>query len=143
MAARYPHMREHEAELWQRYVEQYGMPPGEVTYDVHLGDGAPVREEWEDWVKVMVKALSTKRVDVVAETPWQVTIFEVKKRAGLSAVGQLLGYEALWFKHRGGWKPVNLVCICEQIEPDMRDVFDYYKIQVVELGPANSGAQEE
>lgn len=134
MAAKYPHMGTREERIWDAYLEQYGTPAGRIEYDVHLGEGAEADPEWPEWMKVMVKALSTKRADVAAETTFGVTIFEIKRRAGLSAVGQLLGYEALWFKERGGWKPVSLVVVCEYIEPDMADVFEYYKVGVVVLG---------
>lgn len=134
MGAKYPHMLAREERIWDAYLEQYGTPPGRIEYDVHLGQGAAVEEEWPEWMKKMVKALSCKRADVIAETAMEVRIFEVKPRAGLSAVGQLLGYEALWFKQRGSWKPVTLVCVCEDVAPDMEDVFDYYKIEVVQVG---------
>ena len=123
-----------ESRIWEAYVERYGTPPGRIEYDVHLGDGAKAKEEWPEWMKVMVKALSTKRADVVVEGTLSTTIIEVKRRAGLSAVGQVLGYEALMYKHRGGWKPVELLVICEYIEPDMAEVFEYYKVAVVVLG---------
>lgn len=134
MPAKYAHMKQDEAVLWDRYIAQYGLPEGQVDYDVRLGDGAVADPEWPEWMKVMVKALSTKRVDVVSETRFGMTVWEIKRRAGLSAVGQLLGYEALLYKERGGWKPIDLVCVCESIEPDMASVFAYYKVRVVELG---------
>lgn len=131
MPQQYPHLGKYEQQIWERYVEQEGMPEGRVDYDVHLGDGARVDPDWEPWMAVMVKALSTKRADVVAESRWEVTIFEIKRRAGLSCLGQLLGYEALMTKERGSWKAVKLVAVCEELEPDMRDAFEYYKVKVV------------
>lgn len=129
--AKYPHMKSHEVRIWDRYLVEHGMPSGQVDYDVHLGQGADVDPAWPEWMKTMVKAVSTKRADVVAETRFGITIFEIKRRAGLSCLGQLLGYEALMFKERGGWKPVKLVAVCEEIAPDMADTFDFYKVAVV------------
>ena len=134
MAVRYPHMGTRESRIWEAYLERYGTPEGRIEYDVHLGEGAEVKEEWPVWMKVMVKALSTKRADVVVDRTLGTTIIEVKRRAGLSAVGQLLGYEALMYKQRGGWKPIDLMVVCEYLEPDMAEVFDYYKIAVVVMG---------
>ena len=135
MPNRYVHLGRHEIRIWERYVLQEGMPEGRIEYDVHLGEGAPVKPEWPAWMAGMIKALSSKRVDVVAETRLGITIFEIKRRAGLSCLGQLLGYEALMFKHRGGWKPISLVAVCEEIEPDMMDAFEFYKVRVVMVGP--------
>ena len=134
MAAKYPHMGTREERIWDAYLEQYGTPAGQINYDVHLGEGAAIDEDWPEWMRVMVKALSTKRADVVVEGTLATTIIEIKRRAGLSAVGQLLGYEALMFKERGGAKPVELMVLCEYLEPDMADVFEYYKVAVVVMG---------
>jgi len=73
-------------------------------------------------------------VDVVIERADEVVIVEVKGVAGMSAVGQLLGYEALWVKERGTSRPVHLLLVCESVEADMKGVFDWYEIEVVELG---------
>ena len=126
-------MRESEARIWDAYIEEFGIPPGRIDYDVRLGEGAPVDEDWPAWMVAMVKALSQKRADVVAETAEGITIFELKRRAGMSCLGQLMGYEALMTSRAGGWKPVTLVAVCEEIEPDMAEAFDYYKVRVVQL----------
>lgn len=132
--AKYTHMRDSEARVWDRYLAKFGMPEGEITYDLRLGDGIAADPSWPAWMTAMAKALSQKRVDVVSETRDEVTIFEVKRRAGLSCVGQLMGYEALMFQKLEGGKPVRLVAVCESVEPDMLDVFEYYKIAVRIVG---------
>lgn len=134
MPVKYAHLGKHEERIWDVYVGEFGLPEGRISYDVRLGDGAPVDSGWPEWMKAMVKALSQKRVDVIAEARFSITIFEIKRRAGLSCLGQLLGYEALMFKQEGGWKPVTLVAVCEDVEPDMLDTFDFYKVRVVVVG---------
>ena len=129
--AKYPHMRDSEARVWDAYLLQEGMPGGIVRYDVRLGEGAPIDESWPTWMAGMVKALSQKRVDVMSETALEITIFELKRRAGMSCLGQLLGYEALVIGALDPIKPVSLVAVCEDLEPDMLEAFDYYKVRVV------------
>lgn len=133
--AKYPHMRDSEARIWDAYIAENGIPPGVVEYDVRLGEGAPVDPAWPAWMVAMVRALSQKRADVVAETAEGITIFELKRRAGMSCLGQLMGYEALMINERGGWKPIALVAVCEDIEPDMVEAFEYYKVSVVLVSP--------
>jgi len=123
-----------EVVRWDAFLERYGMPKGVVSYDVHLGEGAPVDPGWPAWMAVMVHSLSTHRVDVLIERPDEVVIVEVKGVAGMGAVGQLVGYEALWIRERGTDRPVRLLLVCERAEADMRAVFDWYEIEVVELG---------
>jgi len=77
----------------------------------------------------MAYSLSTKRVDAVVETRHEVYICEVKQRAGMSALGQLLGYEALYVSQFKPRRSVVLVLICEVVEPDMESVYTQYGIQ--------------
>lgn len=134
MAPKYPHMRPREIQIWDAFIERYGLPEGEVDYDVHLGEGAPVDPSWPVWMVRMVKSLSTHRLDVIVERASEVVIIEIKSVAGMGAVGQLLGYEALWLQQEGIDRPVRLLLVCESMEEDMRVVFAFYEIEVVELG---------
>lgn len=138
MGAKYPHMLPAEVRRWDAFLELHGMPEGVVSYDVHLGVGAPVDPDWPEWMASMVHTLSTHRVDVVIERPDEVVIVEVKGIAGMGAVGQLVGYEALWLRERGLDRPVRLLLVCERMEADMRTVFDFYEIEVVELSALSS-----
>jgi len=123
-----------EVRRWDAFIEEHGLPVGVVSYDVHLGDGVEIDPSWPAWMASMVRTLSTHRVDVVVERPDEVVIVEVKGIAGMGAVGQLLGYEALWLRDRGTDRPVRLLLVCERVEADMSSVFSYYGIEVVELG---------
>lgn len=127
-------MLPHETKIWDRFLDEYGLPEGEIDYDVHLGEGAEVDPSWPSWMVYMVKRLSTHRADVVVRRADEVLIIETKSIAGMGAVGQLVGYEALWLKDHGVDRPVRLLCVCERMEADIREVFNYYEIEVVELG---------
>lgn len=134
MPAKYPHMKAGEVAIWERFIEEVGLPAGDITYDLHLGDGAPVDPSWPDWMGPMVKHLSQHRCDVVVETPWSSVIIEIKQVAGMSALGQLLGYEALYAVEMGGGREVTLMCVCETAEADVETAFEFYGIELVELG---------
>lgn len=123
-----------EVRRWDAFLDRYGMPEGDVSYDVHLGEGAPIDPGWPAWMAAMVRVLSTHRVDVLIERRNEVVIVEVKGVAGMGAVGQLVGYEALWVKERGIRRPVHLLLVCERVEADMKTVFAWYEIEVVEMG---------
>lgn len=134
MPSKYTHMLPSEVKLWDRYIAEFGLPEGEVVYDLHLGEGAPIDPSWPSWMARAVKALSTHRVDVTVRRPDEVLIVELKGVAGMGSVGQLVGYEALYLRQFGVDVPVRLVCVCERVEADMETVFGYYEIEVVVLG---------
>ncbi len=132
---KYKHMLPTEVKLWDRYIDRFGLPVGEVEYDLHLGEGVAVDPTWPDWMVRAAKTLSTHRVDVIVRRPGEVLIIELKVVAGMGSIGQLVGYEALYLKEYGLDLPVRLLCVCEVLEADMSVVFAYYEIEVVVLGP--------
>ncbi len=128
--ARYPHMKPGEAAIWERFSQRLPWPAESIRYDIRLGKGVPLPIDTEAWVSRMVWALSTKRLDVLVETRREVVLVEVKERAAMSAVGQLLGYLVLFRDQFPTKKVVRLVCVCERIAPDMGPVFREYGIEV-------------
>lgn len=134
MAVKYRHMLPNEELIWDVYIEKFGLPEGRVEYDVHLGEGAAIDEGWPEWHRRMVKSLSTHRADVVVERVGEVVIVEIKRVAGMGALGQLVGYEALWVREHGVDRPVRLVCVCEVAEADIEAAFGFYEIELIVLG---------
>lgn len=129
MAAKYPHMKQHEGEIWERFLKRIPWTPVTIKYDVRLGEGVPVAPETPEWVARMAWALSTKRVDVMVETRNEWIIVEVKQRAGLSAVGQLLGYLSLFVRQFRPAKSIRMVLVCERVAPDMGPILSEYGIE--------------
>ena len=127
--ARYPHMKPGEAAIWERFLRRLPWRAKSIRYDVRLGQGVALPTDTEAWVSKMVWALSTKRVDVLVETRREVVIVEVKERAAMSAVGQLLGYLVLFRAQFPTKKVVKLAVVCERIAPDMGIVFREYGIE--------------
>lgn len=127
--AKYPHMKKGEAAVWDRFLAQMPWNVVSVLYDVRLGEGARVDDGVPDWVKRMAWALSTKRVDVLVETPLEFIIVEVKPRGALSAIGQLLGYLVLFQRQFHPQKRVRLALVCERVAPDMTPILSEYGIE--------------
>ena len=128
---KYPHMSPKEAGLWDRYLAWCPHQFVELTYDLHLGDHAPLDPSWPLWLVKLVKATSRKRVDAIGETSAEVIIFEVKERADMSALGQLLVYEALYIEEYRPTKPVKKVVITDRLGYSMGRVFPEFGIEVI------------
>lgn len=128
--ARFTHMKESEAQVWERFLANLPWRAVAVRYDVRLGEGATLPADVPQWVRDMAWALSAKRVDAVVETADHVYLIEVKSRASLSAVGQLLGYELLYRRQYGSAKGITLVLVCESIAPDVEPVLERYGIEL-------------
>ena len=130
MAQQFPHLLPLERPIWARYLAGTSEEFLSLVYDLHLGEGAPVDEAWSEGTAAIVAAVSRKRVDVIGETAGAVIIFEVKPRAGMGAMGQLLNYRELYLKEHRVRKPVRMVVVCERVEPDVLGTYGQYGIEV-------------
>ena len=129
MVAKYPHMKADEQAIWERFLVQLPWRAERIAYDVRLGDGVELPPETQEWVRKMAWSLSTKRVDAMVETRSEFVIIEVKGRAGLGAVGQLLGYLHLFVKQYRPQKRVKLALVCTELAPDLATVLVEYGIE--------------
>ncbi|MBA7572489.1 hypothetical protein ES708_14269 [subsurface metagenome] len=77
--------------------------------------------------------LSQKRIDVVGWVGDSPMIIEVKKRVGLSTLGQVLGYRVLFVKDFKHFGLPDLLVVCAMISPDDKYVLEAntVKIEVV------------
>jgi hypothetical protein len=123
-------MLKEETKIWERFLAQNLYNFISIKYDVHLGKGITPRSEETPEYKRMIQALSQKRVDVIAEDETYVYIIEVKKSAGLSALGQLLAYKHLYEQAYTTWKPIKLICVTNHILPDDLEALQRHNIIV-------------
>ena len=130
MLQEFTHLLPLERPIWGRYLASTGEEFLSLVYDLHLGDGAPVQPEWTPGTRAVVAAVSRKRVDVIGETSDSVIIFEVKPRAGMGAMGQLLTYRELYLREMRPTKPLRMVVVCERVEPDVPRVYGQYGIEI-------------
>jgi len=128
---KYTHMTFEETNIWEKFMIEFPDRFESVDYDFRVGKGAFSPEAFEvNWGR-MVKMLSQKRIDVLGWVEDSPTIVEVKRRVGLSTLGQVIGYRILFmhdFKNFG--RPEALV-ICETISEDDMEVLKAENIPVV------------
>jgi len=122
-----------EVETWNIFIDDYPGRFETVDYDFRVGAGMELDEGWADNVKSMATAISQKRIDVLGWNGDQPTIIEIKKRASMSAVGQLLGYKVLFIDEFERLRVPKLMLICQKISRDDRMAFDNEKIPVIEV----------
>jgi hypothetical protein len=93
---KYPGMQVREILIWKNWLYQNSTRFDRYEYNVRLGDGVDPGPSYPDSSRRMWIANSMKRVDVVAVKGQHVTIIEVEENPGLTAFGQLAGYQTLW-----------------------------------------------
>ena len=117
--AHYPGMSKGEARVWRQFMLSGNLPAGDLYYNVRVGNPIPAEPGAATWVSVVRNATSRKRLDAVVNgTDWW-WLFEVKIRAGLSAIGETIGYEYLFNVAIAGDKPVVEVIVCDYVSRDV------------------------
>lgn len=117
--AKYPHMLARDIKIWEAFIDTHPDWYQEVAYDVKVGKGVEVPDEYPGNIKRDALALTRKRIDVVGWTAGGVDVIEVKPYAGLSAVGQVLSYRELLIRDRAPGVVVRPVIVTDVLQSDL------------------------
>ncbi len=101
----YPHMLAEDTEVWSKYLKNPLVPFHKVWYDVHVGAGIPLSADASDMDRRIAAGISRKRIDVVAAVGGGFWVIEVKPRANMVALGQVLTYSRLFVLDYAAGKP--------------------------------------
>ena len=127
---RYPHMGPWEAEIWSDFLRKTDLKFIRIDYDVKVGPGN-VPPGYEELAKLTGMDVLTKlRIDAVGETEDEIWIFEVKPRAGRSALGQLEAYAYWYYREKQPKKPIRLGVVCRDVDRNMLEVYRQHGVHV-------------
>jgi hypothetical protein len=110
--------------VWERFLKLYPHMFDSFDYDVHVGGDVERKEEWSDETFKMWSAISSKRIDVVGYKEGEVWIIEVKPEAGLTALGQLVGYKQLYIRDFKPVVKVECALVCFNMAPEERELLE-------------------
>jgi hypothetical protein len=93
---KFPGMQVREILIWKNWLYLNSTRFDRYEYNVRIGEGVDPGPSYPDSSRRMWIANSMKRVDVVAVKGGHVAIIEVEENPGMTAFGQLAGYQTLW-----------------------------------------------
>jgi len=125
-----PHMLAPDIPVWYKFLKEWSKHFVSLYYDCLLGGPAPAKDENKDAMARMWRALTCKRADAIAELENEVWLIEVSAYPGMRALGQLLTYHTLWIQDPKIDKPVIMVLVADQIDPDVRLSYRPYGVQL-------------
>lgn len=129
--AYYPRLRPEDASVWETFIELFPDKKWEMDYDVKVGLGRAPLKELQAKYKKDWRDLTRKRIDAVAWGPDDIFIIELKPRAGLSAIGQVLGYLELWQNLQNNGRTVRPTIICHSTDPDTATVARKAGVEII------------
>lgn len=129
--AHYPHMRDFEIDLIERYIKKQPDAYEKVAYSFPVGHGAPADPIVNDETEGSVEYLYFKKIDMVCLYGQYVDIIEVKKKAGASAVGQVLGYRDLYILDEKPLTKPNCIILTDEASPDLLHIAKMQGVDII------------
>lgn len=129
----YPHFLTEDTVVWTRFLEQQQYGIKRVWYDVRVGMSALEGTQADDMTQKIAAGLTRKRIDVVAEVGGGHWVIEIKPRANMMALGQVLTYTKLFAQEYQTGGEVHPVIICSEHDPDLLDEFDMLGIVCLQV----------
>lgn len=116
----YPHLSEAETEIWNRFLQQYPKFCDRADYDIVVGDEPEVGEEIKEPWRRNANYLGRYKIDAVGYKNEKHFVFEVKQRAGPSALGQVMAYMSMYQGLIGKEIDAEPVLVTNEERPNMR-----------------------
>lgn len=123
-------MSAEESIIWGKFLSKFSQNFQRFDYDLRVGQGIiPDNSIPENYRQDYIQ-LTQKRIDAVGYIGSSCVIFEVKVRANLGAIGQLIGYRDLFLSSFPQYAVQGLHLVCSIIDPDELKVFSNTQILV-------------
>ena len=127
----YPHMRDFEIGLIEKFIEKFPDAYNEVAYSYPVGSGAPADPIVNDETEGSVEYLYFKKIDMVCKKGNTIDLIEVKKKAGASAVGQVVGYKNLLELDEPQTKVTKCKVLTDQTSSDLAHMAKMQDVDII------------
>jgi len=130
MLPRYPHMLPEEALIWDRFLAAPPFKIRKIDYDVKVGTLPEPPMPLPPEIFRAYESLWRKRIDAVVHTENFIYTFEVKPRAGHSALGQALMYRRRYAIEKKPVLPVVGAICAARADPDLPELCRIHDIRL-------------
>ena len=124
----YPAMLPAEIAVYKAWLRLHQAEYDRFEYNVRVGPGFDPGGGVPDNIRTMSIANTKKRIDALAWSGSAPTIIEVKDRAGLSAIGQLLGYRVHWQLENPHAIPPKMLLVANRLAPGVQEVLQAHNV---------------
>ena len=124
----FPAMELGEIPVWKAWLQLHEAEYTRVEYNVRVGPGFDPGPGTMDYIRQMAIKNTKKRIDAVAWQGDQPLIVEVKVRAGLSSIGQILGYRTHWKIEHPHSVPPKMLLVAHQLAPGVEEVLREHNV---------------
>jgi len=125
----YPHLLPDDIAVWERYLDKHPDLYDNIDYDIRVGDGRDPGPDHSDTMRRMALDLSRRRIDAIGYNGDGITLIEITRRAGLTAIGQLFAYPILYKTSFPTDRTVTMLLVCEQLATGVQPVLEAHAIK--------------
>jgi len=133
LLSRYPHMGVEDVVVWEEYIKAYADLWDSFDYDIRVGRGREPNPEVDPMWHGAIRKNSQFRIDAVGFRAGRATIFEVKPKAALSAVGQLMVYRVLFGEEYPHVSLDGTVLVAVDVHPDVERLLPLFGLEFVKV----------
>lgn len=119
---KYPHMFPKDIAVWEKFLDEYGPNYRGFYYDIMCGEESQQFPRWEENYRRDAIILSKLRIDAVGVKDNVLDIIEVKPRANMAAIGQILTYVEKYQKEYSPTKPLQAVLVAGAVDPNILEI---------------------
>jgi len=131
----YPGMDKAHGDITRAWLLKHGSDYDRAEFNLRLGEGMATGVTLEEAWRRMAVMNSQKRIDMVLWRGDATTIVEVKRYLEMRAVGQLIGYRALWQSTFPESPAPTLLAVGERLDTDVAHIFRDQGIEVEVIKP--------
>lgn len=124
----FPGMLPLEIAIMKAWLTAHEKEYDRFDYNVRIGSGTDPGPSYDKTMRDMALAITKKRVDAVGWQGSAPTLIEVKNRATLAAVGQVLSYNVLWKADYPVGPDPKLLLIAATFDPDTIPVLNAHNV---------------
>lgn len=128
---RFPHILPPDIPVWERYLANGGRLHEFIEYDVRVGLGRDPGPGYPENIRAMALDLSFRRIDAVAYDSSQITVIEITRAVGMTALGQMQAYPVLYKLTFMPGLPVVALLVAQEFESDIQVTADKMGINYV------------
>jgi hypothetical protein len=132
---KYPHLLSVDVPVWERFLALHGHQFSRFEYDVRVGNPRDPGPQFEPNIRNLAIDISRRRIDAVGFQPDRITIIEITREAGLTAIGQLIAYPLLHSQTYPDNRPRKPLLVCETCDPNIRAALAHHSIEAIILPP--------
>lgn len=130
---KYPHMFPKDVAVWERFLDKHGESYEGFYYDIMCGEESRQFPRWEENYRRDAIILSKLRIDAVGVRSDRLDIIEVKPRANMAAIGQILTYAEKYQKEYSPTKPIQAIIVAGEVDPNILGIAERNNILIYKM----------